>query len=107
LKFLSYVDRSGYPVLVSGLPVSARDASYIDIAPTASQREIQTIADGSIVALFAINLQMESVLIRGKLTGIGAGNRGMCTLTVDWVYNSMPPFPGQIYPPIPLIPYRG
>ena len=23
---------------------------------------------------------------------------------IDWVYNSMPPAHGQIYPPVPLIP---
>jgi hypothetical protein len=48
---------------------------------------------------------MESVLVRGRLDGwqgapsLGAG---LGFLTIDWVYNSMPPRQGPIWPPQPL-----
>jgi hypothetical protein len=55
--------------------------------------------------VFALNLQMESVLVRGEFTGyrryagIKAG-----AIEIDWVYNSMPPKPGPIYPVKTLTP---
>ena len=48
-------------------------------------------------------LTMEDVLLRGeylgmrRLAGVKAG-----VVAVDWVYNPMPPVPGQIYPPVAL-----
>jgi hypothetical protein len=48
---------------------------------------------------------MESVLVRGCFTGWrrAAGLRAG-GLEIDWVYNSMPPKQGQIYPPQPIEP---
>jgi hypothetical protein len=48
-------------------------------------------------------LTMEDVLLRGKYLGIRrlAGIRS-ALMEVDWVYNPMPPVPGQIYPPVEL-----
>ena len=48
-------------------------------------------------------LTMEDVLLRGKYLGIqrmGGVKAGV--VKVDWVYNPMPPVPGQIYPPVEL-----
>jgi hypothetical protein len=47
---------------------------------------------------------MESVLVRGRFSGyrrylgLKAGS-----IDIDWVYNSMPPMQGQIYPPKQLV----
>ena len=48
-------------------------------------------------------LSMEDVLVRGVFEGIRR-IAGLPTgvVTLDWVYNPMPPAPGQIYPPLPL-----
>lgn len=46
---------------------------------------------------------MESVLVRGPFAGFK--RRGFFRLglvDIDWVYNSMPPCHGQIYPAVPL-----
>jgi hypothetical protein len=50
-------------------------------------------------------MAMEDVLVRGKYNGtrrVGLNRLG--TVDIDWVYNSMPPCHGQIYPEVPLTP---
>jgi hypothetical protein len=50
---------------------------------------------------------MEDVLIRGTFRGykrtIGLT---LGTIDIEWVYNSMPPAHGQIYPEVDLTPVR-
>jgi hypothetical protein len=48
---------------------------------------------------------MEDVLVRGRWRGLRrfAGIRAGA-VEVDWLYNSMPPVPGQVYPPVELAP---
>jgi hypothetical protein len=44
-------------------------------------------------------MEMEDVLTRGVFTGLEK-RRGIILgcFDINWVYNSMPPTPGQIYP---------
>jgi hypothetical protein len=57
------------------------------------------------MALFCLKPTLESVLVRGKFMGweriLGVK---MGRIDLDWVYNSMPPNAGQIYPQKPLTP---
>jgi predicted Zn-dependent protease len=55
--------------------------------------------------VFGLTLQMESVLVGGRFSGFDR-SRMIQTAVVDikWVYNSMPPAHGPIYPPAPLEP---
>jgi hypothetical protein len=55
------------------------------------------------VTVFCLTMQMEDVLARGTFNGYSR-YRGITlgTLDIDWVYNSMPPNHGRIYPPVPL-----
>jgi hypothetical protein len=74
-------------------------------APTVYPRELAALPLGARVAVFALNVQMESVLVRGLFSGyrryVGAP---VGTLDIDWVYNSMPPTQGALYPLTPLRP---
>jgi hypothetical protein len=45
---------------------------------------------------------MQSVLVRGAFSGLRGRLPPSGAVAVDWVYNSMPPGHGQIYPPVPL-----
>jgi hypothetical protein len=46
---------------------------------------------------------MEDVLMRGRYIGMRRFGGIRCgVVEVDWVYNSMPPVPGRIYPPVGL-----
>jgi len=100
LKFLSYVGEDGYPAIIPVVPCQAADGGRLVFAPTVHGAELAAIPAGATLAVFALNLQMESVLVRGhfggyrRYLGLKAG-----TIDIDWVYNSMPPMQGQIHPP--------
>ena len=65
--------------------------------------ELMAIPGGVPLAVFDMALTMEDVLLRGKYLGIhGVGGVKAGVVKVDWVYNPMPPVPGQIYPPVEL-----
>jgi hypothetical protein len=99
LKFLSYVRDDGYPAIVPVVPCQTAGSARLVFAPTVHRAELAAIPSSATVAVFALNLQMESVLIRGRFRGYRryAGLRAGA-IDIDWVYNSMPPMQGQIYP---------
>jgi hypothetical protein len=105
LKFLAYVGDDGYPAIIPVVPCQAAGGGRLVFAPTVHRAELATIPAGAPLAVFALNLQMESILVRGRFSGyqrylgLKAG-----TIDIDWVYNSMPPMQGQIYPPQQLSP---
>jgi hypothetical protein len=104
LKFLSYVAGDGYPTIVPVVPCQPAGSTRLLFAPTVHREELAAIPSSTTVAVFALNLQMESVLIRGRFSGYRryAGLRAGA-IDIDWVYNSMPPMQGPIYP-IPALP---
>jgi hypothetical protein len=99
LKFLCWIAEDGFPVIVPVIPSIALQARRIIFVASVYRDELKTIAAGMPLAVFALNLQMESVLVRGEFTGYRryAGIRAGA-IEIDWVYNSMPPKPGPIYP---------
>jgi hypothetical protein len=73
------------------------------ISTSVYPQELQAIPAGIPLAVFNMALTMEDVLLRGKYLGIhrlGGVKAGV--VKVDWVYNPMPPVPGQVYPPVEL-----
>ncbi|MBB6482423.1 pyridoxamine 5'-phosphate oxidase family protein [Spirochaeta isovalerica] len=103
LSFLSWVDKEGYPVIFPALQLFCRHGNQVLFAPGEYGKEFETIEKGSVVVVYSLSLQMESVLLRGSFSGLRrvAGMK-VGIIEIDWVYNSMPPVPGQIYPEIPL-----
>jgi hypothetical protein len=103
LKFLSFVDDDGYPAIVPAVPCRAAGSRRLLFAPTVHRCELEGLEEGKPLALFALNLEMESVLVRGRFTGYArrAGPR-VGGIDIDWVYNSMPPKQGAVYPRGPL-----
>jgi hypothetical protein len=103
LKFLSYVDTDGYPVIVPVIQAQAAGSGHVLFSTAAFGADLQSVPVGSAVAVFGLALSMEDVLMRGKFEGIRRFGGIRCgRVKVDWVYNSMPPAPGQVYPPLPL-----
>lgn len=103
LKFLGYVDANGYPVIVPVIQAQALDSEHICYSLSAFESELAAIPPYTPVAVFSMALTMQDVLVRGTYQGIkrlGGVNCGI--VQVDWVYNSMPPTPQQIYPEIPI-----
>lgn len=104
LRFMAYVDGDGFPRIFPMLQGLAADSGRIAFSPLAFDQELKTLESGQAVALFAMSLNMEDVLARGTFQGYRRcrGVR-LGLVDLDWVYNSMPPNPGQIYPAVPLL----
>jgi len=103
LKFLSFVTADGFPVIIPVIQCQAADESRLAFHPGAFLNELNRLEPGMTIAVFGLTMQMEDVLVRGVFNGYSRF-RGvkLGTLDINWVYNSMPPNHGQIYPPVPL-----
>ncbi|MDO9514545.1 MAG: pyridoxamine 5'-phosphate oxidase family protein [Syntrophales bacterium] len=101
LKFIAWVGEDGFPNLTPLLQCRASDSRRLVFSTAAYGRELKAIKEGSPVAVFGLTMDMEDILIRGIFTGFGR-YRGIRLGAIDigWVYNSMPPTPGQIYPEV-------
>jgi len=103
LKFISVIGTDGYPIIFPVIQAQTANSNQILFSTTVFPEYHQGIQAGVRMALYGMSLDMETVLVRGEFKGYFKKN-GIRTgiLDVDWVYNSMPPVPGQIYPPLPL-----
>lgn len=99
LKFLSYIDQEGFPVIVPVIQCQAADSTRLAFSTLAYSDELKRLSPGLAVAVFGLTMDMEDVLVRGVFAGFRR-TRGIMLgcLDINWVYNSMPPIPGQIYP---------
>lgn len=99
LSFLSYIGRDGYPEIVPVVQTHTAGSARVVFHPGAFGREIRAVPEGTGCAVFTMNMQMESVLVRGTYTGIKRSfGIPLGILDIDWVYNSIPPSHGVIYP---------
>lgn len=103
LKFLSYIAEDGYPVVVPMIQCQAVGHNRLAFHPGTFPDELKKLQPGMAIAVFGLTMGMEDVLVRGIFKGF-TRYRGikLGLLDIDWVYNSMPPNHGQIYPPVPL-----
>jgi hypothetical protein len=99
LKFLSYIGTDGIPVIIPAVQCQASDSRRLVFSTLPFRNELRAIPADTTMAIFGLNLKMQSVLVRGVFTGFQS-YRGMEMGVVDitWVYNSMPPCHDQIYP---------
>jgi hypothetical protein len=105
LKFLAYLGPGGYPEIIPLIQAQSLDSEHVIFAASAYRDELQAIPDGATVAVFGMTLDMEDVLLRGAFQGIRRVGGIRCGIVrVNWVYNSMPPNPQQIYPAIGVEP---
>jgi hypothetical protein len=105
LKFLSYVGEDGYPIIIPAIQTQSLDAQHLLFSTSVYNDELEVIPVGTDLAVFNMALTMEDVLLRGKYQGlrrVGGVKTGV--VEVDWVYNPMPPVPGQVYPPLAIKP---
>jgi hypothetical protein len=105
LKFLAYVGSDGYPAVIPAIQAQCLDAQHVLFSTSVYQADLEAIPAGASLAVFGMALTMEDVLLRGSYQGIRrVGGVRAGVVAVDWVYNSMPPVPGQIYPPVEIRP---
>jgi hypothetical protein len=105
LKFMAYIREDGFPEIVPLLQCQAQGSGRLVFSTWAFEKELKKIPSGQAVAVFGLTMKMEDVLVRGKFNGV-TRSRGIQagSVNIEWVYNSMPPCHGQIYPPLPLTP---
>jgi hypothetical protein len=105
LKFLSFIGNNGYPVLIPLIQCQAADSRRLAFSSGIYTDELKAIPVGSVVAVFCMNFAIEDILIRGTFNGFRKSLFGdIGTIDIEWVYNSMPPAIGQIYPELDLKP---
>jgi hypothetical protein len=103
LKFLAYIAPDGYPWIVPVLQCQAAGSTRLIFSPKAFFEELDHVPDGAQVAVFGLTMEMEDVLVRGRYRKEGRlRSTRFGTVDIEWVYNSMPPCHGQIYPPFRL-----
>lgn len=99
LKFLSYIDSDGFPVIYPVVQAQACDGGRIVIPASPYAKELSGLKPGMDVALLGANLDMENVLVKGVFSGFKpsfSGKTGF--MDINRVYNSLPPKHGYIYP---------
>jgi hypothetical protein len=105
LKFLAYVGKDGYPEIIPVIQAQALDREHIVFSVSSYRNELEAIPEDTPVAVFGMSLDLEDVLMRGTFQGIRRLGGFRCGVVgVNWVYNSMPPVPQQIYPQVDLDP---
>jgi len=103
LKFLSYINSDGFPVIIPAIQTQCLDSQHVLFSTSVYREDLLAIPAGVPLAVFNMALTMEDVLLRGKYLGVrGVAGIKVGVVEVDWVYNPMPPVPGQVYPPVEL-----
>ncbi len=99
LKFISYIDEDGFPVIIPLIQCQASDSRRLAFSPIPYKDELNHIEKGKKVAVFGLSMDMEDILIRGAFLGFARFRSVLLgKIDIEWVYNSMPPKQGQIYP---------
>jgi hypothetical protein len=105
LKFLAYVGEDGYPTIIPVIQAQAFDGERIIFSLSAYRDDLEAVPAGATVAVFGMSLDMEDVLMRGVFRTVRRMGGVRCgVVEVNWVYNSMPPKPQQVYPEIAVEP---
>lgn len=98
VKFLSYIGEDGYSVIIPVIQCQAAGSRRMVFSQLAYRGELSMIPENADVAVLGFNMQMENCLIRGKYSKQNC----IGCIDINWVYNSMPPKPEQIYPTVEL-----
>lgn len=97
LMFISYEGEDGYPKLVPIIQGQSASSSRIVFTAKPYDKMLLDLKDNTRVAIFAMTLSMETVLVKGVFHGF---KNGFGYVDIDRVYNSMPPKHGYIYPQV-------
>lgn len=90
LKFLCYFEAEGRPCIIPIIQACSAGSDRIVYAGMPFGDELSAVPDGAKAAILCLNLNMESVLVKGR------AHKGL--LDIERVYNSMPPKMGYVYP---------
>lgn len=94
-KFLSFIRKDGYPVVVPVVQAQESGANTIVFTAAPYAELLEGLEAGARVSVIAMSTDMESVVIKGTFSGF---ERGVGSVKIDRVYNSIPPVMRYIYP---------
>lgn len=94
-KFLSFISKDGYPTVVPVVQAQAAGSDRIVFTAKPYAEMLEGLEKGARIAVMAVSMEMESVLVKGVFGGF---EKGLGYLDIDRVYNSMPPVCRYIYP---------
>lgn len=97
LMYIAYEGEDGYPKIVPIIQGQSASSSRIVFTKQPYGSMLTDLKDNTRVAVFAMTLKMETVLVKGVFHGFKCG---LGYVDIDRVYNSMPPKHGYIYPPV-------
>ncbi len=100
LKFIAYLNGEGFPCLIPVIQAANAGLDRVVFALNPYRDQLQKIPPGASVAVLFVNLKMESVLVKGIYNPQRLANLSYGRVDLERVYNSMPPQPRYIYPPI-------
>jgi len=105
LKFLGYVGDDGFPVVLPAIQAQVLDGDRVIFSLGAYKDELMSIPENTSMAVFGLSFSMEDVLLRGRYSGTSRVGGIECgVVEIDWIYNSMPPVPQQVYPQVDVEP---
>jgi hypothetical protein len=99
LKFIAAEDEQGFCNITPIVQAASSTDGRIVFTRKPYADELKKLKPGQKAAVFAMNLSLESVLIKGVYRGL---EKGLCVLDAEKVYNPLMPLPGYIYPKPPL-----
>jgi hypothetical protein len=100
LKFLAYIDKDGYPLIIPVIQAQTAGSDRVIFASSVYTDGLKAVPAGADAAFFCMSFEMQTVLLRGKYKGIhNIGGFDCGEMDVDWVYSPMPPKAEQVYPP--------
>jgi hypothetical protein len=95
LKFIATQDDEGFCNIIPIVQAAPSSNGRIAFVTEPYGSELKKIREGSKAAIFAMNLDLVSVLTQGVYRGI---EKGLGVFDIDKVYNPLAPLPGYIYP---------
>jgi hypothetical protein len=106
VRVISYIDpEDGYPTMIPAIQLQAPDRNRLVFPPSVLKEDLNKIPIGSKVAVFGMNFEFYNQLVKGTFTGFKKF-RGIKfgVIEIEEIYNSTPPVPRIIYPPLEAIP---
>jgi len=99
LKFLAYVDKDGYPVIIPVIQAQTAGTDRVIFASSVYKDDLKAVPAGASAAFFCMSFEMQTVLLRGSYRGLSNNGGVECgSIEVDYVYSPMPPKMEQVYP---------
>jgi hypothetical protein len=95
LKFLAVKDNDGFFSIIPIVQAAPAGNGRLAFSLNPGRSELKSIKPGAKAAVFAVNLDLVGVLVKGVYGGV---KNGLGVVDIDIVYNPLPPLPGVVFP---------